>query len=144
MKPSENAIHFEAVKTSLRQDKNGFSLIMTIHPNDVPDELMRSWVGTRYMIAAVEIADNDQVVERTHRPRENDIVQYAGMLCREPAFQLWLKEKGWTNSASEDSAANIIRVLCGVGSRTEFSTNKEAADEFQRYAERYLRETKPR
>ena len=43
----EAAIHFEAVKIAMNQDKNGWVLKLAIHPNDVPTDLTNSWIGSR-------------------------------------------------------------------------------------------------
>ena len=47
------AIHFEAVKIAMNQDKNGLILKLAIHPSDAPQDLVVAPVGSRYMIAAV-------------------------------------------------------------------------------------------
>jgi len=52
-------INFEAVKTSMMQDKNGTNIRLTIHPNDVPAELHKDWVGSRYMVVMVKLNDDD-------------------------------------------------------------------------------------
>ena len=41
------AYNFEAVQVSLRKDKNGYNLVLCVHPDDVPVGLLRDWVGTR-------------------------------------------------------------------------------------------------
>ena len=52
-------VSFEAVKTSMMQDKNGTNIRLTIHPNDVPAELHKDWVGSRYMVVMVKLNDDD-------------------------------------------------------------------------------------
>tara|TARA_R110000851_G_scaffold110810_1_gene233733 strand:+ start:111 stop:356 length:246 start_codon:yes stop_codon:yes gene_type:complete len=51
-------INFEAVKTSMMQDKNGTNIRLTIHPNDVPPELHKDWVGSRYMVVMVKLNED--------------------------------------------------------------------------------------
>jgi len=48
-------VNFEAVKTSMMQDKNGTNIRLTIHPNDVPPQLHKDWVGSRYMVVMVKL-----------------------------------------------------------------------------------------
>ena len=48
-------IQFEGIKTSLRQTKDGYSLTLSVHPDDLPDDLMRDFVGSRYMVVMVQI-----------------------------------------------------------------------------------------
>ncbi len=55
---------FEAVKTSMTQDKNGTNIKLIIHPNDVPQDLHKDWIGSRYMVAMVKINDDVTVDER--------------------------------------------------------------------------------
>ena len=64
-------ISFEAVKTSMMQDKNGTNIKLTIHPNDVPPQLHKDWVGSRYMVVMVKINDDGTPDERKY----NDITE---------------------------------------------------------------------
>jgi len=59
-----SSINFEAVKTSMMQDKNGTNIRLTIHPNDVPEALHKDWVGSRYMIVMVKLNDDGTPDER--------------------------------------------------------------------------------
>ena len=52
-----SALSFEAVKVRITQNKQGIYLVLNIHPSDVPEELLRSWVGQRYFCAMVGIED---------------------------------------------------------------------------------------
>ena len=61
-------INFEAVKTSMMQDKNGTNIRLTIHPNDVPQDLHKDWVGSRYMVVMVKLNEDGTPDER----KEND------------------------------------------------------------------------
>tara|TARA_Y100000592_G_scaffold99777_1_gene177177 strand:- start:897 stop:1115 length:219 start_codon:yes stop_codon:yes gene_type:complete len=51
-------VSFEAVKTSMMQDKNGTNIKLTIHPNDVPQDLHKDWVGSRYMVVMVKVNED--------------------------------------------------------------------------------------
>jgi hypothetical protein len=61
-------VSFEAVKTSMMQDKNGTNIKLTIHPNDVPQDLHKDWVGSRYMVVMVKLNEDGTPDER----KEND------------------------------------------------------------------------
>ena len=52
------SVNFEAVKTSMMQDKNGTNIRLTIHPNDVPPQLHKDWVGSRYMVVLVKLNED--------------------------------------------------------------------------------------
>ena len=57
-------IQFEGMKTALRQTKDGYSLTLAVHPDDLPDDLMRDFVGSRYMVVMVRVGDNEQPMNR--------------------------------------------------------------------------------
>ena len=57
-------VSFEAVKTSMMQDKNGTNIRLTIHPNDVPPQLHKDWVGSRYMVVMVKLNEDGTPDER--------------------------------------------------------------------------------
>ena len=63
-------INFEAVKTSMMQDKNGTNIRLTIHPNDVPQDLHKDWVGSRYMVVMVKLNEDGTPDEREENDRE--------------------------------------------------------------------------
>ena len=58
-------VSFEAVKTSMMQDKNGTNIKLTIHPNDVPPELHKDWVGSRYMVVMVKVNEGGTPDDRS-------------------------------------------------------------------------------
>ena len=76
------ALQFEARKVALKQDRTGFVLTLSIHPDEIPVELMRDFVGARYGCALVRIQDDESATEYSNR------VQKAGMLCRDRTFQV--------------------------------------------------------
>jgi len=55
----------------MMQDKNGTNIRLTIHPNDVPPQLHKDWVGSRYMVVMVKINDDGTPDERKY----NDITE---------------------------------------------------------------------
>jgi hypothetical protein len=90
--PSDmDTLQFEAVKMALKQNKDGYVLTMTVHPDEVPDALLRDYVGARYQVVMVRLADDDTPIDRRefegHRA-----VRLAGVLCREPEFWTFLFE----------------------------------------------------
>jgi hypothetical protein len=58
------SVSFEAVKTSMMQDKNGTNIRLTIHPNDVPQDLHKDWIGSRYMVVMVKLNEDGTPDER--------------------------------------------------------------------------------
>jgi len=119
-----NALQFEAVKISLKQDKTGFVLTLNIHPDEIPEELMRDFVGARYGVAMVRIQDNE-----TATPYDNR-VKKAVMLCKEKSFQHYLKTVHQFDVEGEDDAVEGLYSLCEIESRTELNGNAEAKARF--------------
>lgn len=114
------ALQFEARKVALKQDRTGFMLTVSIHPDDLPEELFRDFVGSRYAFAVVRIQDDESPTEYHNR------VQKAGMICKSEAFQAFI------GSNSEAAAADKLCKLCGIESRTELHGNAQAKDKFDR------------
>src|SRR6185312_11557695 len=56
----DNALHCEMVKYAYRQTKDGVVVSFVVHPNDIPAALSTSHIGARYMVALVELDDNEQ------------------------------------------------------------------------------------
>jgi uncharacterized OB-fold protein len=56
------ALNCEAKKYAYRQTKDGVVVSFVLHPNDVPNELASSQIGTRYVLAMVEIGDDEKPV----------------------------------------------------------------------------------
>ncbi len=63
------SVKFEAVKTSMMQDKNGTNIRLTIHPNDVPQDLHKDWVGSRDMVVMVKLNEDG-----TPDTRSNNVI----------------------------------------------------------------------
>ena len=46
-------IQFEGIKVALKQDKTGYVLTLSMHPDDIPESLLRDFVGARYQVVMV-------------------------------------------------------------------------------------------
>lgn len=131
------AINFEAVKIAMTQDKNGLILKLAIHPSDAPQDLVVAPVGTRYMIAAVMLNDQDEPVKGVKKREADSVISISGALCRNPRFQDWLEATGLAADSSEKSAVEAVREFCGIKSRSEFSTNENARNKFMAMREQF-------
>ena len=100
-------IQFEGVKTALRQTKDGYSLTLAVHPDELPGDLMRDFVGSRYMVVMVRIGDNEQPINRELEFPGDHAVKMAGMLCRDSDFWAWLDTKGWATVRSEEHTSEL-------------------------------------
>jgi hypothetical protein len=123
-------LNFEAMKLRLTQDGTGFVLALRVHPNQIPEPLVRDFVGARYMVAMVRINDDEEPVQYK-KTRSNQ----AGMLCKNETFQQFLVDEGYAHKADEVSATNALYEVCGIHSRSELNGNGQK--EFDQLLEDY-------
>lgn len=114
---------FEGKKVALKQTKDGHVLTLAIHPDEIPDEILRDFVGARYMVVMVRIGENEEPMER--QP-VNKHISVAGMLCRDPQFWEFLFEQGLLLETSEKDATDWLKSYLNVESRSELKDNEEA------------------
>lgn len=117
------AVNFEALKVSMRQNKDGYLLTLAVHPDEVPEEIMRDFVGSRYAVAMLRIGDDEQPYER---PKVSSFVQTAGILAKDPSFQRYCVQVGWCFAHSEEDAARSICEALNIESRSELAANSDA------------------
>ena len=117
---------FEGVKVAMKQDRTGYVLTLSIHPDEVPEEILRDFVGARYQVVMVRLNGQEQPMNREHE-HQRDVVQLAGILCRDPDFQKFLVETGNAIEASETETIDWMKSEFGIASRAELRNNPEAA-----------------
>jgi hypothetical protein len=125
MTPSQ----FEAVKVAIKQDKTGYILTLSIHPDEIPAEVMRDFVGSRYQVVMVRLNGEEKPMNRDQE-HSRDLVRTVGILCRDKAFHKFLLETGQVLEASEAEAINWLKSELKIVSRSELSTNIKAAKQF--------------
>lgn len=118
------ALQFEARKVALKQDRTGYVLTLSLHPDEVPEEILRDFVGTRYACAVVRIQDDEMPTPYNNR------VQKAGMLCRNPDFQEFIAQRLVGHSVNEEQTAHALCKQCGITSRSELNGNTKAQEQF--------------
>jgi hypothetical protein len=111
-------LQFEARKVALKQDRTGFVLTLSIHPDEIPMELLRDFVGARYACGLIRLQDDETHTEYNNR------VQKAGMLCKQERFQEFLDAHG------EMSCATELCARLGIASRSELNGNAKAQEKF--------------
>ena len=109
-----NALQFEALKVALKQDATGYVLTVKIHPDEIPEELLRDFVGARYMVAMARLNDDE-----TATPVKNRVKQ-AGIICRDKQFQEYVQ----TFYAVEATEADATRVIYEVCEREQNSAER--------------------
>ena len=126
---------FEAIKVALKQDRTGHILTLNIHPDEIPDDILRDFVGARYQVVMVRLNDNNKPMER---PKENgNSVQLAGILCRDKNFLRFLHETNQIAGTTETEAVNWMYSELQISSRTELEANTEAAKHLKTINEEY-------
>ena len=131
-------LQFESVKVALKQNKDGYVLTLCIHPDDVPLELLRDFVGARYQVVMVRLNDEDQPIDRAAEFDGSKAVRIAGILCKEKEFWEYLHEDEQIFLANEAEATEWLRNYLGVQSRSELKTNLEARNRLNKVNEEYM------
>ena len=125
-----DTLQFEGVKVALKQDKTGYMLTLNVHPDEIPDQLMRDFVGARYQVVMVRLDGNERPMNR-EQEYSPDLVRSSAILCRDPSFWKFLVETNQAFDASEETATAWLKQELGIESRTELKTNKEAASQYK-------------
>ena len=120
---SIDSIQFEGVKMGLRQSKDGYVLSLAVHPDDIPDDLVRDFVGSRYMTVMVRLGDDEQPMQRK---RQNNYVQMAGLLCRDRKFQDFVGREFNGFADDEELTAEWLCNYLSINSRSELPNNQAA------------------
>ena len=128
----ESTIQFESIKTGLKQSKDGYILTLAVHPDELPDELMRDFVGSRYVVVMVRLGDDEQPMNREGEFPGDHAVKMAGIMCRDSEFWDWLHSKEWLMEKNEKACSEWLYSYLDIESRKELKTNEEARDLFNR------------
>lgn len=121
---------FEAKKVALKQTKDGHVLTLAIHPDESPDEILRDFVGARYMVVMVRLADTEEPMNRDEYAGAQ-MVKLAGMLCRDKIFWDYLHDTGQLFEKNEDECISWLKNYLCIHSRSELKINKLAQDELK-------------
>jgi len=121
------AIQFESVKVGMKQDNSGYVLTLRIHPDEVPEVIMRDFVGSRYMTVMVRLNEEERPMNR-EQELAKDMVRVSGMLCRDPDFWQFLQESGEIIEKSDKEATEWLKRYLKVESRADISKSQEAVE----------------
>ena len=153
----ERSYGFKAVKTALRQTKDGINITLVIHPNDTPRDLINDHIGQRYTVGMGRLNEQDEIEEPESMREGKRAVTSCAALCRDTDFQNWLHDNGFNgftkikyvdwleametkltgarfpkttgNSVDiEKETAEAIRLMLSIKSRSELKTNEEAQE----------------
>lgn len=131
----QNAMQVEAKKDGLSQLQSGeWVLKLKLHAADIPTPLLTANMGTRYMLAVVEIGDNEEPVQQ-EKPKGKSYAQQAAMCCGEPGFHVFCHDTlNWEISPvqNEERIAEQLRAHCGVISRADLIEGTEAGTKWRK------------
>lgn len=130
-------IQFEAIKTALKQDKNGYVLTLCLHPDDIPEDLLRDFVGARYQVVMVRLNLDEQPMDRQAEFEGDRAIRIAGLLCRDKSFWDYLADQHSVFGASEEDTAEWLRDHLSISSRADLKVNQEARTELDRIHKEY-------
>ena len=116
---------FEGKKVALKQTKDGIVMSLAIHPDDLPEELMRDFVGARYMVVMVRLGDEEKPLNREEFAG-SQLVKLAGILCRDKDFWDYLYDDGQLFEKNEAACVDWMTSYLEVNSRADIKTNQEA------------------
>ena len=123
-------LNFEGVKIGLKQSKDGFVLTLAVHPNDLPDDLMRDYVGARSQVVMVRLGDDEQPMSREGEFPGDHAVKMAGILCRDSDFWEWLHQRELLLEKNEKACAEWLISYLSIESRKELKTDSDARNLF--------------
>lgn len=138
--PDFTTHQMEVKKDGLRQMQDGtWKLSLTVHPNDMPTELMADPMGKLYMAVLAPVQDNGEPEPKERKPFGSlPRAQQAGMLCQDERFAKWLIG---THGMPGDNPEQIVRDHCLVKSRADLDKGELAAAAWDRLVAAYRRDT---
>lgn len=105
--------------------KTGTTITLALPDSDELSKV-QGMDGKRYMLALVEIGDDEQPVQKPEKTG-GPLAVLAGRWCQEPEFWRFLSDfLGWPAS-SEADAVRYVRMYCQIESRAELDHNPDAA-----------------
>ena len=127
---TESTIQFEGIKAGLKQSKDGYVLTLAVHPDEIPDDLVRDFVGSRYVVVMVRLDQNEQPMNRGNEFPGDHAVKMAGIMCRDPDFWEWLHAKEWLMEKNERACTEWLISYLNIESRKELKTDQDARELF--------------
>ena len=119
-------LNFEGVKVALKQDKTGYVLTLSMHPDDIPEELLRDFVGSRYQVVMVRLNGNEEPMDRQEEYQGDRALRIAAILCEDPKFWKYLYSEEQIFDEDMEDATEWVRNYLNVPSRSDLKTNREA------------------
>lgn len=147
----ENGMAMEAKKHGMRQAQDGhWTVTFTVHPEDLPADLMIAGMGTRYALTLFEVLDNEDLKLTATEPQEaadNEAKEddrappekrkwgkvrpsnQAGIICDAADFPVFVSETypdHWADANA--NPARFVRNWCNIESRSQLDVPSSATD----------------
>ena len=97
-----------------------------MHPDDIPEELLRDFVGSRYQVVMVRINQNEEPLDRQEEFEGDRAIRIAAILCKDPKFWKYLYAEEQIFDEDMEDATEWVRNYLNVPSRSDLKTNREA------------------
>lgn len=133
---TKNYPQFEAVKVAIKQDKTGYVLTLSIHPDDLDESVLRDFVGSRYQVVMVRIDAHEQPMNRAEFEGDK-LIRIAGMFCKDAQFWKYLYDDAQIFEENEKEATEWMRHYLGIQSRTELKTDESAQKLMRKLVEEF-------
>jgi hypothetical protein len=160
-----NAISFECKKDALQQRQSGdWKISFTVQSVDMDERITRAAMGTRFMAVLVEINDDETPVQQLAKekpaeprptPQAPAVAKQrptreqrfwkdlqpstaAGIRCNEPTFRAFLNEQRGYQTQNQNDAAEAVREICNIVSRSELNYNDRSKAVWQLLDSAYL------
>lgn len=130
---------------SAHSSKTGTTITLALPDSDELSKVA-GFDGKRYMLALVEIGDDEQLVQQPStpevgytpptpdvptKPKGGHASKWLALRCADRKFWQFLNEQFRANAVtSEDGAAVLSRFICGVRSRAEIDNDEAALGAF--------------
>jgi hypothetical protein len=140
---------FEGSLMIMRKDKAGWVFGLGVHPNDAPNGILQSPLGTRFHCVLFRIDDDETIVIPEDVRKGKKAVAIAGEMCRQEGFQefmgarhhrQWRDDPNWPKAGpnyEEELAAFMLRKEIGIDSRSELLENEDAREKFKQIINDY-------
>ena len=119
-------LQFEAVKVALKQDKTVYVLTLCMHPDEIPEDLLRDFVGARYQCVLVRLDGNEKPMVKEEEFAGDRAIRIAGLLCRDPKFWKYLYSQEQIFDEDAEQATEWVRTYLDIPSRADLKTNAQA------------------
>ena len=145
-------VGFEAKKDRLVQQQDVlWKITLVVQQIDMPEHILKAPMGTRFMIGAAEIGDDEEPIapEKSEKtpaekpektPGEKAVIR-AGILCKDKLFWEWAMWEPHFRQGDpfmdEDDCAGWLCKYLGIVSRKEIGTNGVVFTQFNEICGRF-------